>query len=135
MTSAFHTAGARGFQRPPRVIEPDIASGDHLPRHMHVVVLKKHEAALQIAKLAQMDDVLNVTLAVVITWMGFSGKNELHGARLIPRELNDVFELLKDQRGAFIGGETPRKTNRQRVGREEMVEGDKVALGHALALD
>ena len=71
---------------------------------------------LQIAVFAQMNDMLNVTFAFVIARMRFAGENELHRPVRVPRQLHNVFELLENQRRAFVSGETSRKTNGQSVG-------------------
>ena len=57
------------------------------------------------------------------------------GPVLVARQAHDVLELLEDQRRAFVGGEPPGKPDGQRVGVEQLVEGDEVAVGQALALD
>ena len=65
--AAFHAACAGGFQRTTRVVEPHIATRNHLPRDMHVVVLNEYQVALQVAVFAKMNNVLDVAFAVVVT--------------------------------------------------------------------
>src|SRR5207249_936577 len=135
MSAGFHAAGAGGLQRTARGVEPDVAAGHHLPGDVHVVVLDEDEVSLEIAVFAEVDDVLDVTLAVVVARMGLAGENELDGPGLVASQLHDVVELLEDQRSAFIGGETAGEADGQRVGIEQLIESDEVALGQALALD
>src|SRR3954471_11745632 len=80
----FHAARPRGFQGPARRIQPDIAAGNHLPGHVDIVILEEDKAALQIAVFAQVDDVLNVTFAIIVAWMRFAGKNKLNWTRFVP---------------------------------------------------
>src|SRR5882757_2366310 len=83
MAAGFHATGAGGFQRPARRIQPNVAARNHLPRDMHVVVLDENQMPLQIAVLAQVDDVLNVAFAILIAGMRFAGKNKLNRPLLI----------------------------------------------------
>src|SRR5215468_10498442 len=97
MAAGFHPAGARGFERAARGIKPDVAAGDHLASDVHVVVFDKNQVALQIAVLAQVNDVLDVAFAVVVPRVSFSRENKLDRPGLVAREFYDVVELLKDQ--------------------------------------
>ena len=80
VAAGFHAAGAGSFQRPARIVQPDVAAGNHLPRHMDIVVLDENQMALQFAVFAQMNDVLDEALAFVVARMRFAGKNELDRA-------------------------------------------------------
>src|SRR6266404_9845138 len=86
VAAGFHTAGARGLQRTARRIEPNIAAGNHLSGHVHVVILDKNQMTLQIAVFAQVNDVLNVTFAIVVARVRLAGENKLHGTVLIARK-------------------------------------------------
>src|SRR5882672_7119395 len=101
---------------------------------MHIVVLDENQVTLEITVLAEVDDVLNVTLPIFISRMGFARKNKLNGPLFVARELHDVLELLKDQRRALIGREAAGKTDGQGIGVEQLIEGYEVALAQALAL-
>ena len=90
---------------------------------------------LQVAVFAEVNDVLDVALAVVVARMRLAGENELHRPLLVAREAHDVFELLENQRRAFVGGEAARETDGQRVGIEQLIEGDEIALREALVLE
>ncbi len=65
---------------------------------MDVVILNEHQIAREFTVLAQMDDLLDETLALVVTRMRLAGEDELDGPVLVMRELHDVFKLLKNQR-------------------------------------
>src|SRR5262249_40581044 len=81
---------------------------------------------------AQMDDVLDVAFAVIIAGMGLAGKNELDGPRTITRKADDVLELLEDQWRTLVGRKAPGKSDGQRVGIQQLVKRDEIALGMAL---
>src|SRR6059036_2937433 len=102
---------------------------------MHIVVLNENEVALQFAVFAQMDHVLDVAFAVVVPRMGFARKNELDGTLPVMHQLHDVLELLEDERGAFVGREAARKTDRERVGIQKMIESNKISCGEPLPLE
>src|SRR6266404_4367446 len=102
---------------------------------MHIVILDKYEVPLEIAVLAQMNDMLNVFFAVVIPRVRFAGKDELNRSGGIAGELHDIVELLENQGGAFVSCESACKTDRQRIGVEQLIEGDEIPLRQPLTLD
>src|SRR5262249_15971288 len=128
-------ARSRSFQRAARVVQPNVAAGHHLPRDVNVVVLDEDEIVLEIAITAEVNDVLDVTLAFVVARVGLAGENKLEGPLFVFNELNDIVELLKNQRRALIGRETAREADRQRVRVQQLVEGDEISLRQSLALD
>src|SRR5262249_10896679 len=135
MTARLHAAGAGGLERAPRIIEPNVAAGHHLARDVHVIIFEEDQVALEIAVFAEVNNVLNIALSVVIAGMSFAGKDELNRAVLVAGQFDDVFELLEDQGRALIRGEAAGKANGQSVRIEQLVKGDKVSLGQPLALD
>src|SRR5215203_5526815 len=102
---------------------------------MHIIILNEHQLSLQIAIFAEVNNVLDVTLAIIIPRMRFARENKLDGPGFVSGQLDDILELLENQRGAFVGGEASGKTNRQRVGIEQLIEGNKIALGQPLSLN
>src|SRR6267143_4178702 len=76
MAASFHAAGARGLQRTARRIEPDITTGDHLPRHVHIIILNKNEVPLKIAVFPEVNDVLDITFAIVVARVRLAGENK-----------------------------------------------------------
>src|SRR5260221_9192453 len=66
--------------------------------------------------------------------MRLARKNKLHWALRIFHQVYNVVELLEDQRRAFVGRETTCKANGQRIGIEQLIEGDEIALRQALSL-
>src|SRR4051812_36363585 len=135
VATGFHAAGAGGFERAARVVQPNVATGNHLASDVDVIVLNEHKAALQVAVFAEMNDVLDVTFAIIIARVRFAGKDELHRARFVAGEFNDVLHLLENERGSLVGRETARETDSERVGIQQLVERDEVPLAKALALE
>src|SRR5262245_43572937 len=101
---------------------------------MHIIILNKDQIALQITIFAQMDDMLDVAFAVVVARARVTGKNELHWSLPIAGQFHNTVELLKDERSAFVSGEPPRKTDSQRIGIQQLIKRNEVALPEALSL-
>src|SRR5437867_8327158 len=93
---------------------------------MDVVVLDENEVPFQLAVLAQMNDPLDVPLPFVVTRMGLSGKNELHGPLSIGYQLSDAVKILKDKRRPLVGGEPGGEAAGQGVQVSHVVDSDEV---------
>ena len=89
----------------------------------------KTRCPCEFAVFAQMNDLLDEALAFVVARMGLAGEDELDRAAACRGELHDVLELLENQRRAFVGGEAAGEADGQRVGIQQVVEADEVALG------
>ena len=111
-------ARAAGLQRAARIVEPDVAAGDEHPPDLHVVILQKDHLALDPRSLGGLVEVLNEPLAAVVRRVGFPGKDHLEGPVGLREEPEGAFEVVEEQRGAFVGGKAPRKPDGQRVGVE-----------------
>src|SRR5690606_11401065 len=85
----LHSAGSAGLEGAPRIVEPHVAAAGHLSAHVNVVVLDEHQPAVQLGVLAQMNDLLDVTLAGVVPRMRLARENELHRTLRIPRQPHD----------------------------------------------
>src|SRR5438477_1139794 len=134
MTTRLLPAGPGGFQRPSRIVQPDIAARNQLAGNMNVVVLNKDQVAFQFAEPAQVDNVLNVALAFVIARVRLARENKLDWPLPVVRQLNDVLELLKYQRGAFVSREAAGEPDGQGVGIEQLIKRDKIPGGQSLPL-
>src|SRR5438876_11984177 len=122
MAAGFHPAGARGLQRTARGVKPNITTRNHLPRHVHVVILDENQVPLQIAVFAQVNDMLDVTLAIVVARVRLAGENELHGPALVTGELHNVFQLLEYERRALVDRKSPGKIDGERGGSDEGID-------------
>src|SRR3974390_1468538 len=90
---------------------------------------------MKITVFAEMKDLLNVALAVIVARMRLAGKNELNRPFGISSELHDFVQLVENKRCAFVGRESPGETNGQGVRIQQAVERDKVLLGPAVNLN
>src|ERR1043165_10159468 len=125
----FHAAGTRSFQGTPGCVEPNITPGNHLARHVHIIVFQKYQITLQIAVFAEVNDELDKAFALVVTGMSLAGENKLDWPRCIASQAHYVAQLMENQRRAFVGREPSRKTDSQRVGVQQVVKRDEIGLG------
>src|SRR5581483_10950969 len=100
-----------------------------------IIILNEYQMTLHVAVFAQMDDVLNESLAIVIARMGFARENELNWTRTVAGEAHDIFKLLKNQRGALVSREAAREANGQRIRIQQLIERDEISLRQALPLN
>src|SRR5512145_210100 len=82
-----------------------------------------------------MNDVLDVSLAIIVTRMRFAGEDKLDWPGFVARQLHNIFELLEDQRRAFVGRKPSCEADGQGIRIEQLVEGDEIAVGQPLPLD
>src|SRR5207253_333656 len=115
MTTGLLPAGPGGFQRPARIVQPDIAARNHLAGDMNIVILNKDQVAFQFAEPAQVNNMLNVALAFVIARVRLARENKLDWPLPVVRQLDDILELLKNERGAFVGREAAGEPDGQGV--------------------
>src|SRR5215510_8760569 len=116
MTGRFLTARSGSFKRTARIVQPHIAARDHLARDVDIVILDKNEVSLELTELAEVNDMLNEPLPVIVARMCFPGKDKLNRPLPVMNQANDIFKLLKDERSALVCREAPRKPDRQCVG-------------------
>ena len=62
----LHAAGAAGLLRAARGVEPDVDAAHDPPRHADVVVFEEDEAVLHVLALAELDQILDELLALVV---------------------------------------------------------------------
>src|SRR2546423_4200292 len=78
MAARFLSAGARGFERPPWVVQPYVAARHHLARDVHIIILDEYDIALELTELAQVYDMLDELFPLVIARMRFAGIDKLN---------------------------------------------------------
>ena len=61
VSGCFLSTGPGGFQRAPRIVQPHIATGDHLASNVNVIILKEHKMPMQLGVLAEVYDCLLYT--------------------------------------------------------------------------
>src|SRR5256885_11189393 len=67
--------------------------------------------------------------------MRFACENELNRSLFVAHEFQDVFELLENQRRAFVGRETAGENNGQSVGIQQLIKSDEIVFRQPPALD
>ena len=108
-------AGAARFERPPRIVEPDVDPLDEVAADVDVVILDEEQLAGESRIADQPRDLLQDLLAGPIVWMRLAREDQLHRHLRIVEQRDGRFEILQDQIGAFVGGEAPREADGQRV--------------------
>ena len=135
MRGGFHPAGAGGFERTARVVQPNIAATNHLAADMDVIVFNKNKAAIQLTKLAQVNDLLNECFPMVVARMGLAREDELDWSPFVFDQLHNLLELIENQRCPLVGGEAASEPDGQGVGVQESIKLNKVALMEGAALE
>src|SRR6185503_6716145 len=90
--------------------------------------------AFQLTIFAEMNDVLDESLALVVARMSFASEDELDGPVFVVNKFHDILKLLEDQRGAFVSGESPGETDRECIHAEKLIESDEITLKMAALL-
>src|SRR5437762_13929255 len=111
MAARFLSTGAGSFQGPARIVQPYVAAGHHLARDVHVIIFDKHDIALELAKFAQVNDMLDELFPLIIARVGFAGVNELDRPLTVVDEPDDLFVFLENDRRAFVSCEATRTTD------------------------
>ena len=114
----FHAAGAGGFLRPARCVEPDVDALHQVAGDVDVVIFDEHDAAGEAAVVAEVFDLLDEVLAGLVGRMGLAGEDELHGALRIVDQLGQRIHLAEEQVGPLVRGEAACEADGERVGIE-----------------
>ena len=131
----FHPAGAGGLHRADGVVEPDVAAGGEHAADVHVVVLEHDHAAAEAGAVGVTIDALCKSLTLDVTRVRLAGEDELHRALRVIQDRRQTLRVTEDQRGTLVRRETPRETDRQRVGVEHRVGGGQILERADLALN
>ncbi|OQB58493.1 MAG: hypothetical protein BWX98_00594 [Candidatus Aminicenantes bacterium ADurb.Bin147] len=123
MGGAFHPARPGSLQRPAGVVEPDIAAGDHRPGDFNVIVFQENQGPGQRRMLAEVDDLLDEALALLVAGMSFAGKNELDRMQSVFGHPDDRVQVVKQEGHALVGGGPAAETDRQGFRVESQVGG------------
>ena len=79
----LHAAGARGFERPARVVQPHVHALNEVAGDVHVVVFDEDHAAAELRLARLLHHALDEFLAAVVLRVGLAGEDELHRAVLV----------------------------------------------------
>ena len=87
----------------------------------HIILFDEQNLASKARLKRHLVDLLDEQLARIISWMGFSGKDDLHGPRRVVENRLEPLGIFEQQRGALVGGKAPREANRKGVGVERVI--------------
>ena len=130
----LHAAGAAGFVRPQRRVEPDVHALNQVARDAYVVIFQEHHAPAELRFAHERDDLLDERLAGVVERMRFARKNDLHRPFGIVQNSGQPRFVPEEQRGALIGRETAREAYGEGIRIEGIFDGFQFRLGCASSL-
>ena len=115
---SFHAAGAAGFLRTERCVEPDVAALDLAAGDGDIVVFEKNKPATKFWASSEIDDGFDELLAVIIARMGFASEDDLNRTLRIIEDAGETLGVAEEKGGAFVGSETASETDGERLGHE-----------------
>ena len=115
-------AGAGGFERAARIVEPDVDALDQMAADVDVVVLDEDELVGELGVAHHLGDLLQHTLAGLVVRVGLAGKEELHRTLGVVDHGGEPLDVGEQQVGALVGGKAAGEADGQRVGREHFAE-------------
>src|SRR5215469_9883213 len=112
------TARSRGFERTPGIVQPDIDSLHQVAADIDIVILDEDELVSELTVFHEFRNLLQYTFSRIVVRVSFSGEDELHRTLGVINHACQFFDIRQDQVRSFICRETPRKTDRERIGSE-----------------
>src|SRR5688572_2170086 len=113
--SRFLSACTARFKRHSRVIQPRIGPLVEEVRGMDVVVLHKCDVSGKPIVCSDRIDIVNKPFAMVVGRMRLAGKNDLNRLPEVQEDFPDPLEIMEDQAGSFVPGESSSKADSERV--------------------
>lgn len=111
----FLTAGAGRFERPPRIIEPDVHSLDQVSADIDVVIFDEGNASGEAGIVAKIRDFLDELFARFIFRVRLSSKDHLDRSFGIAEDCRNTIEIIEQQIGSFVSCEATTKTDCQDI--------------------
>src|ERR1700683_4922868 len=115
-------AGAGRFQRPPRIVQPNVNALHEVAPDVDVVILDEDKFVGELRIAHQVGDLLQHFLAGFVQRVRLAGKNKLHRTFWIVDHRSQPLNVFKDQIGTLISGKAPRKTYREGVRAEHALQ-------------
>src|SRR6185437_661389 len=112
-------AGAGGFERTARIVEPYVDALYEVASDVDVVVLDEDELGGELGVSHAFGDLLEHALAGFVVRVGLAGEEELHGTLGVVDHSGEALHVREEQVGALVGGEASREADGERVGRED----------------
>src|SRR5690606_27278296 len=107
---------ARSFQWSARCIEPNVHSLHQITRQFYVIPLKEDKASTCLRLLDGAVYLLDQLLAAFIRGMRFTSEQNLYWSPRVIDQRQQTVEILQNPVSTLVCSETPRKTDRQRIG-------------------
>ena len=117
----LHPAGAAGFERAARVVQPHVHALHQIPRDVHVVVFDEHDplAELRLARL--LDDALDQFLAAAVLRVRLAREDDLDRPVLAVEDRDQALEVAEHEVAALVRGEPAGEADGERVRVEHLV--------------
>ncbi len=111
----LHAARAGRFERPARVVQPDVDALHEVARDAHVVVLEDEGTAGQPGRLRALEDVADDALPGPIGGMRLAREDDLDRALLVPQQPRQPLLVAEQERRSLVGREAAGEADGQDV--------------------
>ena len=88
---------------------------------LHVVVAEEHDMGAGRGLTDEMHPFLDQGLTRLVCRMGLAGKDELHRVLRVGQQTKQPLRVVQQQVGPFVGRETPREAQCQRIGIKQVL--------------
>jgi len=113
-----------------RGVQPDVDPLDEVARDAHVVVLQEDETPAHSLLAAEVDELLDELLPLVVARVRLPGEDELDRAFLVQEQPLQPLGVAQQECRALVGGEAPREPDRERLGAQRLERGfDLLGVG------
>src|SRR4051812_8281117 len=105
----FLSACAGRFERPTRIVEPDIDTLHEMAADIDVVILNKDEAICKCRVAHHFGNLLQDTFAGLVVWMRFSCEDKLHRPVRIVHHGIEPGDIRQHEVRTLVGGKAARE--------------------------
>ena len=109
----LHPTRAAGLHRPPRRVQPDVRSLNHVPCYVDVVVLEEDHSVPERLFVDVLHDVLDDRLARHVLRVRLAGKDDLHGTFRIVQDPGEPFCVPEQEIASLVRRKPSGKADRQ----------------------
>ena len=114
----FLATGPGCFEGSTWIVQPDIDTLNQMATDVNVVIFNEHDPISKTFVVFQDGNRANKLLTGFVLRMSLARKNQLNRSLRIVDDFADSVEVIKNQVGAFISGESASESNRQDIGIE-----------------
>src|SRR5271165_4417996 len=127
----LHAAGAAGFVRTQRCIQPEIDTLHQIARHRHIVVREEDNAAAEFWITAHLGDATNHFFAGIILGVRLAGKDDLQRTLVVGEHAPQAIEVAEDERGPLVGGKAAGESDSEGIWVQHLCRSFNLRLGRA----